>query len=137
MDKLNNKLKVAVLTGGIGSEREISLQSGNCVSKALRDADFDVVTFDIRPDKLDILDDNSIDIFFPALHGQFGEDGQLQQILEDKSILYAGSGSAASQLAFDKMVSKILFAGTGVTTPAAVELDTKIEIEELEEKLGD
>ena len=135
MDKLNNKLKVAVLTGGIGSEREISLQSGNCVSDALRDAGFDVVTFDTRPDKLDILDDNSVDIFFPALHGQFGEDGQLQQILEDKSLLYAGSGATASQLAFDKMVSKKLFACSGVITPAAVEFDTRTEIEKLEEKL--
>ena len=55
------------------------------------------MTFDIRPDRLDILEDDSIDVFFPALHGQFGEDGQLQQILEEKSLLFTGSGSAASQ----------------------------------------
>jgi D-alanine-D-alanine ligase len=135
MESLNHKLKVGVLTGGIGSEREISLQSGRCVTEALKQADFEVVTFDIRPDRLDILDDAEIDVFFPALHGQFGEDGQLQQILEGKSLLYTGSGSAASQLAFDKMAGKKLFARAGVKVPAAVEFDTRVEIRKLEEQL--
>jgi len=132
---LNKKIKVAVLTGGIGTEREISLQSGNCVTEALKQAGFDVVTFDIRPDRLDILKDDSIDVFFPALHGQFGEDGQLQKILEDKSLLFTGSGSTASQASFEKMTCKKLFAEAGVTVPAAIEFDNQIEIEELEEQL--
>ena len=135
LDTFNNKLQVAVLTGGIGAERQISLQSGNCVAEALKQAGFNVVTFDIRPDRLDILEDDSIDVFFPALHGQFGEDGQLQQILEDKSLLFAGSGSAASQSAFEKMTGKKLFAEAGVTVPAAVEFDNQVENEEIEEKL--
>ena len=135
MESLNHKLKVGVLTGGIGSERDISLQSGHCVAEALRQAGFDVVTADIRPDQLDILDDDGIDVFFPALHGQFGEDGQLQQILEDKSLLYAGSGSKASQLAFDKIAGKKLFAQAGVTAPAAVEFDAQAQIRKLEEQL--
>jgi D-alanine-D-alanine ligase len=137
LDTLFNKqLKVAVLTGGIGAEREISLQSGNSVAEALKKAGFNVVTFDIRPDRLDILDDNSIDVFFPALHGQFGEDGQLQRILEDKSLLFTGSGSAASKSAFEKMTSKRLFTDKGVTVPKAAEFDNQIETEELEEQLG-
>ncbi len=135
METLNSKLKVAVLSGGIGAEREISLQSGQCVAEALRQAGFNVVTADIQPDKLDILEDKSIDIFFPALHGQFGEDGQLQQILEDKSLVYAGSGPVASQNAFEKMASKKFFAKVGVATPAAIEFNNQIEIEELEEHL--
>ena len=135
LDTFNNKLQVAVLTGGIGAERQISLQSGNCVAEALKQAGFNVVTFDIRPDRLDILEDDSIDVFFPALHGQFGEDGQLQQILEDKSLLFAGSSSAASQSAFEKMTGKKLFAEAGVTVPAAVEFDNQVENEEIEEKL--
>ena len=135
MKPLNHKLKIAVLTGGIGAEREISLQSGHCVEQALRQAGFDVIAADVRPDRLDILDDDGIDLFFPALHGQFGEDGQLQQILEDKSLLYTGSGPAASQMAFDKMAGKKLFARAGVTVPAAVEFDGRTEIRELEEQL--
>ena len=135
LDTLNKKLKVVVLTGGIGAERQISLQSGNCVAEALKQAGFNVVTFDVRPDRLDILEDDSIDVFFPALHGQFGEDGQLQGILEERSLVFTGSGSAASQAAFEKMTSKKLFSEAGVAVPAAIEFDNQIEVEEFEEQL--
>jgi D-alanine-D-alanine ligase len=135
LDTLNRKLKVAVLTGGIGAEREISLQSGDCVTEALRKAGFNVVTFDIRPDKLEILEDDSIDVFFPALHGQFGEDGQLQRILEERTLLFTGSGSAASQAAFEKTTGKKLFAEAAVAVPAAIEFDNHTDIGELEEQL--
>lgn len=135
MDTLNSKLKIAVLTGGIGAERQISLQSGNCVAEALKQAGFNVVTFDIRPDRLDILEDDSIDVFFPALHGQFGEDGQLQQILEERTLLFTGSGSTASQAAFEKITAKRLFAEAGVAVPAAIEFDNQMEVGELEEQL--
>jgi len=60
-------------------------------------------------------------VFFIALHGRFGEDGQLQQILEDRGLVYTGSGPAASRLAFDKMASKRIFADAGVATPAAIQ----------------
>jgi len=121
--------------GGIGTERDISIQSGQCVTEALKEAGFDVVTADIRPDNLDILDDSSVNVFFPALHGEFGEDGQLQQILEDKSLLYTGSGPKASRLAFDKLASKKLFTQAGVTTPKVIKYDTRIEARELERQL--
>lgn len=134
MDILND-LKVAVLMGGIGSERDISLQSGRCVAEALRQAGLNVITADIRPDELDILHDNSIDVFFPALHGKFGEDGQLQQILEDMSLVYTGSGPKASHLAFDKIQSKRLFTKAGAATPAAIELDEKSDTEQIEKQL--
>jgi len=137
LEIVRSKLKVAVLTGGIGSERDISLQSGRCVSEALKEAGFEVVTADIRPDNLDILNDKSIDVFFPALHGIFGEDGQLQQILEDRSLLYVGSGPTASSLAFDKMASKRLFEEIGVATPAAIEFGPETDIGRLEEQLRD
>ena len=135
MEIVRSKIKVAVLAGGIGSEREVSIQSGQCVAGALKEAGFEVVTADIGPDYLEILDDTSIDVFFPALHGEFGEDGRLQQILEDRSLLYAGSGPAASRLAFDKMASKMLFEDAGVSTPAAIEFDDQTNIELLEEQL--
>ena len=74
-----DQLKAAVLMGGISREREVSLQSGKCVAEALKKAGVNVVTADIKPDSLDILDDETIDVFFLALHGTFGEDGQLQK----------------------------------------------------------
>ena len=137
MDIERNKLKVAVLAGGIGSEREISLQSGRFVAEALKQAGFEVVTADIRPDNLEILNDGSIDVFFPALHGIFGEDGRLQQILEDRSLLYVGSGPAVSKAAFDKMASKKLFEQAGIATPAAIEFGPETDIDLLEEQLRD
>jgi len=131
----NSKLKVAVLMGGIGEERDISMQSGRCVEQALRGTGLNVVTADIRPDNMDILEDKSIDVFFVALHGKFGEDGQLQQILEDKSLVYTGSGPQASRLAFNKLASKQRFAEAGIATPKVVEFDTQIENKELEQQL--
>ncbi len=132
---MNSKLKIAVLTGGIGAERDISIQSGRCVSQALKSGGFDVVTADIRPDNLGILDDDSVDVFFPALHGEFGEDGRLQQILTEKALVYTGSGPTASRLAFDKMASKKLFSKVGVSTPEAVVFDADSDIEQLDKRL--
>ena len=121
--------------GGIGAERDISIQSGTSVAEALDKAGFDVVTADISPDNLDILNDGSIDVFFPALHGQFGEDGRLQQILEDKSLTYAGSGPAASDAAFDKMAAKTAFAKASVPTPAAIPFNCEPDTRQIEEQL--
>lgn len=128
-------MKVAVLTGGISAERDISIQSGRCVAKALEEAGFNVVTADIRPDNLEILEDSSIDVFFPALHGEFGEDGRLQQILEDKSLLYTGSGSTACKLAFDKIASKKAFGQAGIATPKAIEFNAETKTRQLEQQL--
>ncbi len=113
-------LKVAVLAGGISPERDVSLQSGQCVEQALKDAQINVVSSDITPDELTILDDQTINVFFIALHGSFGEDGQLQEILENRNLIYTGSGPLASKLAFDKYLSKTLFAQAGVHVPPAI-----------------
>jgi len=128
-------LKVAVLCGGIGSEREISLESGRNVYEALRQAGFETVLADFRPEDMQILDDRSIDVFFIAMHGQFGEDGQLQQILEDKSLCYTGSAPEACRLAFDKMASKKLFNGCDIKTPAAITLDAHKDVQLFEKEL--
>ena len=101
----------------------------------MKEAGFNVITADIRPDYLDILEDPNIDVFFPVLHGEFGEDGQLQQILEDKSLLYTGSGPTACRLAFDKMASKKAFTEAGVATPASIEFNADSDIRLLEEQL--
>jgi D-alanine-D-alanine ligase len=132
----NSKLKIAVLMGGIGEERDISIQSGNCVAQALKEAGLDVVTGDIGPDNLDILEDTSIDVFFIALHGKFGEDGQLQQIMEDKSLCYTGSGPAASRLAFDKLAAKERFIKAGIMTPKVVKFNSRAKTNFLKQQLS-
>ena len=102
-------LKIAVLAGGVGSEREVSQQSGQTIYDALVEDGANVVLSDIAPDDMGILEDASIDVFFLALHGQFGEDGQLQTILEDKGLCFTGAGSEASRKSFDKLLSKQAF----------------------------
>jgi D-alanine-D-alanine ligase len=134
--KIDSRLKVAVLMGGIGEERDISIQSGTCIAEALKQAAFNVTTSDISPENMEILKDGSIDIFFIALHGKFGEDGRLQQILEDKSLLYTGSGPTASRLAFDKIESKKVFAKAGIVTPKSITFDERTNTEQLEKELS-
>jgi len=121
--------------GGISEERDISIQSGNCIAEAIKNASLNVVTADIQPDNLNILQDGDIDVFFIALHGRFGEDGQLQQILEDKSLIYTGSRPAASKLAFDKWESKKAFIKAGILTPPAILFDPQVNTPQLQKQL--
>jgi len=128
-------LKVAVLMGGISREREVSIQSGKCVAEALKKAGVNVITSDIKPDALDILDDETIDVFFIALHGTFGEDGQLQKILESKGLIYTGSDSKASRLAFDKWESKKRFTAAGVAMPDSILFEPGKKTAAVEERI--
>ncbi len=130
-------MKVAVLQGGVGREREVSLQSGQCIAEALRQGGLDVVPSDITPDNMTVLDRSDIDVFFIALHGEFGEDGQLQQILEDRGLVYTGCGPEASRLAFDKIVSKNRFVEAGVTVPATIEVHKAMRRSDIEAQLKD
>ena len=98
---------VNVLYGGVSSERDVSLQSGACVAKALRNAGFKVELTDIR--KCAITPEmEKCDVVYPVLHGGFGEDGKLQNELEKAEIRFVGSGSVASALVMDKIASKRL-----------------------------
>jgi D-alanine-D-alanine ligase len=140
MDKNIESLKVAVLTGGIGSEREVSLVSGQNVFDALEIAGFEAVFFDISPENTSILDDSSIDVFFPILHGQFGEDGQLQEILEQKKLCFTGSGSDSSRKSFDKLLGKQAFfhANLKIAKHLMVHADdTETNLAAMLEKLAD
>lgn len=133
--EVGHGLKAAVLMGGVSRERDVSLESGSCVAQALRDAGLEVVVSDIRPDNLGILEDDSIDVFFIALHGEFGEDGRLQRILENRRLIYTGSGPEASRLAFDKIAGKRAFTEAGVPTPAAIEFASDADGRDLEKQL--
>jgi D-alanine-D-alanine ligase len=114
MIELTNK-KIAVLKGGPGSERAVSLATGTGVSKALRSLGAIVTEVDVE--NSDFALPNDIELAFIALHGTFGEDGQVQQILEDRGVPYTGEGVAESRLAFDKIPSKEKFTTHGVATP--------------------
>ena len=130
-----NQFKIAVLAGGIGDERDISIQSGKYIAESLKQAGANVITADITPQNMGVLDNTDIDVFFIALHGKFGEDGQLQQILEDKSLTYTGSGPRASELAFDKTAAKNAFENAGIKTPPAIQFDQNTDLNQLEENL--
>jgi D-alanine-D-alanine ligase len=121
--------------GGISREREVSLQSGKYVAEALKKAGVNVIPTDIKPDALDILDDETIDVFFVALHGTFGEDGQLQKILESKGVIYTGSDSKVSRLAFDKWESKKRFTKAGVLMPDSILFEPGKKDDAIEKKI--
>ncbi len=107
--------KIAVLMGGPSSERDVSLATGRGVSKALRSLGVEVAEVDVRDENFQLLGD--VDFAFITLHGTFGEDGQLQELLERRGIAYTGEGVEGSRLAFDKIRSKEKFQEHRVRTP--------------------
>src|SRR6476469_6161698 len=98
---------IAVLMGGPGSEREVSLATGRGVAKALRSLGAEVVEIDVRDENFQL--PNDIDLAFITIHATFGEDGELQKILEDRGVPYTGDGVEGSRNAFDKILSKEKF----------------------------
>ena len=107
--------KIAVLMGGPGSERDVSLATGRGVSKALRSLDVEVVDVDVRDENFRLPKD--VGLAFITIHGTFGEDGQLQKILDDRGIPYTGDGVEESRIAFDKILTKEKFRERNVVTP--------------------
>ena len=107
--------KIAVLMGGPGSERDVSLATGRGVSKALRSLGAEAVEIDVRDENFQLPDD--VDLAFITIHGTFGEDGQIQKILEERGVPYTGEGVEASRAAFDKILSKEKFREHDVVTP--------------------
>lgn len=110
---LNGK-KIAVLMGGPGSEREVSLASGQAVLKALLGLGLDAVAVDVTTTRIDLPE--GTDLAFNVIHGTFGEDGQLQDALEKLGVPYTGAGSASSKLAIHKSLAKEKFLAAGVPT---------------------
>src|SRR5437773_11378703 len=107
--------KIAVLMGGPGSERDVSLATGQGVSQALRSLGVEVVEVDVRDENFELPHD--VDLAFLTIHGTFGEDGQLQKILEDRGVAYTGDGVEESLIAFDKILTKEKFREHNVVTP--------------------
>jgi D-alanine-D-alanine ligase len=112
--------RVGVLYGGLSSEREVSLESGEGVVRALRGLGHEVAAIDWAPGTSlpALLEAARPDVVWIALHGTYGEDGAVQGLLACLGIPYTGSGVLASALAMDKVVSKRIFESNGVPTPA-------------------
>jgi D-alanine-D-alanine ligase len=109
--------KVAVLFGGESAEREVSLTSGRLVLQGLRDAGVDAHPFDPAERPLSALKDEGFVRAFNALHGGYGENGQIQGALDFYGIRYTGSGVLGSALGLDKFRTKLVWQQTGVPTP--------------------
>jgi D-alanine-D-alanine ligase len=107
--------RIAVLMGGPGSERDVSFATGKGVAKALRSLGAEVTEVDVKGPEFEL--PAGTELVFLTIHGTFGEDGQVQRILEHRGIAYTGDGVGPSELAFDKIRSKEAFAQHGVTTP--------------------
>ena len=108
--------KIAVLMGGPGNEREVSLASGAGVAKALRGLGADVTEVDVAGP--DFVLPAGTEVAFNVIHGTFGEDGQVQRIMEARGVRYTGEGVAGSELAIDKIATKQRFLERGVPTAA-------------------
>jgi D-alanine-D-alanine ligase len=112
---------VVVMKGGPGEEREVSLQSGRAVAEALRSIGHQVTEIDPQHREFDL--PAGTDVVFLALHGDYGEDGTIQQQLEQRGVPYTGCGVETSRIAFDKVLSKERFVAAGVPTPAFAIVD--------------
>ena len=119
-------LRIGVLGGGVSTERDISLASSRQVDKTLVEKGLNSVFIDILTKKKEkikeLIRSSNINLAFIALHGEFGEDGQIQEILEGLDIAYTGSGPKPSALAMNKPDSKRIFKAKGIPTPNFVVL---------------
>ena len=122
--------RVAVLMGGWSAEREISLITGEAVAKALAERGYAVDTVDAGHDVATVLAalEPRPDAVFNALHGRWGEDGNVQGVLNILGLPYTHSGLLASALAMDKVVAKRLFAAAGITCPEGMVVDLESAI---------
>ena len=117
------KKKVLVLCGGISKERLISLDTGKQVANELKKNKYHVKTSEPDHTLLKNIKLFKPDIVFNALHGQFGEDGYIQTILETQKIPYTHSGVTASSIAMDKEISKKIFIKSKILTPKYIKFD--------------
>lgn len=126
-----SKLAVAVLMGGPDAERGISIKSGTAVAEALRNTnEFTVTEVLIDTTTTDELQQMNADVFFPVLHGPYGEGGPLQKLLEQTNIPFVGSDSQSSEIAMNKIRTKEIARSIGIQTPNWQELthDTPCEL---------
>lgn len=114
--------RVAVLMGGVAAERDVSLRSGQAITQALLQAGVDAYALDVTRLEQLVEISQTYDRTFIALHGRWGEDGQVQAILQSLNMPFTGSQMAASALAMDKLRTKWLWRGAGLSTPDFVQV---------------
>ncbi|RJX22866.1 MAG: D-alanine--D-alanine ligase [Desulforudis sp.] len=129
-------LRIGILMGGRSAEREVSLKSGRAVYDALLAKGYDVKTIDVNAELPAKLKETRVEIAFIALHGQFGEDGTVQGMLELLNIPYTGSGVLASALAMDKITTKRILQAEGLPTPRFAVYRRPEEEDEIPELAG-
>lgn len=110
--------RVAILMGGKSLERDVSIRSGRNVSRALTELGFAVFDLDVDETLMATLKRLHPDLVYIALHGKYGEDGTIQELLEILDIPYTGPGVLASTLGFNKVLSKELFLREHIPTPS-------------------
>jgi D-alanine-D-alanine ligase len=116
-----NKLRLALLSGGKSSEREVSLKSGGQVFEALDKAKYDITRYDPQTDLHQLIADAPhLDVALIIMHGRWGEDGTIQGLLDLLELPYQGSGVMASAVAMNKEISKMLYLQAGLQVPPAV-----------------
>ena len=134
------KKRILVLCGGISKERLISLDTGKQVANELKKNNYIVIICEPDHTLLKNIKLFKPDIIFNALHGQFGEDGYIQTILETQKIPYTHSGVIASSIAMDKEISKKIFIKNKILTPKYFKFDFKKDkkniIQIIEKKLN-
>ena len=118
---MDKQLLIAVLMGGPGSEREVSLASGTAVLEALQSEGLNAVGVDVTTRELDLPEGTGL--CFNVIHGTFGEDGDMQEVLEKMNMPYTGAGIESSRVAFDKVASKEVFVANNVPTPVSEIID--------------
>ena len=111
------KKKILIISGGISKEREISLETGYQVAKELKKNGYKVKICEPDYNLINVSSKFKPNVIFNGLHGQFGEDGYIQSILENIGIPYTHSGITASAKAMDKDVSKKIFIKNKILTP--------------------
>ena len=119
------KKRILVLCGGISKERLISLDTGKQVANELKKNQYTVITCEPDHTLIKSIKIFKPDIIFNALHGQFGEDGYIQTILETQKIPYTHSGVISSSIAMDKEISKKIFIKNKILTPKYIKYDYK------------
>ena len=133
------KIKLALLSGGISSEREVSLNGGFQVYEALDKEKYDIVRYDPATDLSKLVNDaETIDAALLILHGPYGEDGTVQGMLDLLDIPYQGAGVLGSAIAMNKLASKRLYEQAGIPTPDYLYFSKtdKIDVHACIEKLG-
>jgi D-alanine-D-alanine ligase len=111
---MGQSLHITVMLGGFSAERAVSLRTGAAVASALRSLGHEVTELDVTGPAWTL--GPRVDVVFLALHGAYGEDGQVQERLESLGVRYTGCGPEASRLAFDKVLTKERCVAAGIPT---------------------